>query len=196
VYFAILYGTFFVFNLLWPLPAAVMMIPIAASLLFFSPRVISQNLVLAVALAGVAAQFGSLISFPVALGLLVIFAIYDIVAVNVTHHMVKMARTVIAQHLPVIFVMPHRLSGLSEHIARFEPGSTAVFMGAGDIVLPAILIATAPNTAYAVAVIAGALLGFLILVVTFLSNKKQHPLPALPFLVVGIVVSLVMTLMR
>ncbi|MEI7741033.1 MAG: presenilin family intramembrane aspartyl protease [bacterium] len=195
VYFALIYGTFSLFSMIWPLPAAFMMIPLAASLLFFSPRVFSQNLVLALALAGVAAQFGSMISFPVAFGLLAILAVYDIVAVNITHHMVAMAKTVISKHLPVVFVMPHRLTANFEHVARFEPGSSAVFLGGGDIALPAILVATAPTTNLAAAVIVGTLAGFLVLVATFLSGKKQHPLPALPFLMLGITVCTVLAVL-
>jgi presenilin-like A22 family membrane protease len=190
-----LYGVYFVFALLWPIPAALIMVPVAASLLFFSPRVLSQNLVLAIALAGVACQFASFVSFPVALALIIILSLYDIVAVNVTHHMVAMAKSVIKVHLPVVFVMPWKAQDLSEHVQRFEPGSSAVFLGAGDIAFPAILVATAPTTTTSVAITLGALAGFFILTVSFLGGKKQHPLPALPFLTVSILIALGLSLL-
>lgn len=196
VYFAILYGAFYILALLWPIQAAFAMLPVAASLLFFSPRVLAQNLVLSVALAGVASQFGALVSFPVMMGLLAVLAIYDIVAVNITHHMVAMAKAVIEKHVPVVFVMPRELSGLSSHVSLFVPGSQAVFLGAGDIALPAVLIATAPNAALAFAVMTGSLLGFMMLTISFLASKRPHPLPALPFLMCGIVVALGIAVLR
>jgi len=190
VYFAILYGSFFFFVLIWPFPAALVMISLMALMLFFSPRVLTQNLILSIALAGIALQFASLISFTEALVLLFVLAVYDILAVSVTHHMVRMARSVVHAHLPVVFIIPHRASEMHAHVNRFEPGSNAIFFGAGDVALPAVLLATAPTMPVAFGVFIGSLVGIAVLVVTFLRGEEPHPLPALPFIVVGAMLGL------
>lgn len=195
VYLALLIGVFSFVETLFPGAAAFVALMLASLVLLFSPRVFAQNLILALALAGVALSFIPTVPFRYALLASVGLAFYDIVSVEITHNMVRLAKEVVSVHLPVVFVLPIRWRENVEHVAKFVPGSNAVFLGGGDAAIPAILVAVAPTLGLAKAVMIGTALGFAVLVFSFVKDPEHKPLPALPFIVSGIVASLTLAIL-
>jgi presenilin-like A22 family membrane protease len=183
VYFAILLGVFSYSLSLGSFSAAMTALLMAGLVLFFSPRVLWQNFVLSIALAGIALEFSVSFSAPLIVSLLLFLSVYDIVAVSVTHHMVRMAEQAAAARLPVLYILPYKLRGVFAHVKSYKPGSNAVFLGAGDIALPVMLVAASPQNGLSILI--GTCLGFAILVLVFAKMKHPHPMPALPFVTVG-----------
>ncbi len=107
--------------------------------------------------AGIAAIFGVSFDLLPVLALLLIFAIYDAIAVYRTKHMLDLADSVLELRLPIMFVVPKhaKYSFLKEtrKIRKDKDGTPtdadgnelppeardAMFMGLGDAVIPGVL---------------------------------------------------------
>lgn len=141
--------------------------------------------------AGAIAIFGISLNIFLILILLIGLAIYDAISVYKTKHMVDLADTVMDLKLPVLLVVPKIKSysliketqSLKEKIE--EGGERdAFFMGLGDIVMPGILVAATyysieNGLPIALSVIAGTLMGFVVLMTFVIKGKPQAGLPAL-----------------
>ncbi len=132
--------------------------------------------------AGIIAIFGSSLSVPLAVTLLLILAIYDAISVYKTKHMVSLADTVVGESLPLLMVVPKKrhYSFLKEK--GLEEERDALFMGLGDVIIPGILISASyfsGSFTVAVAAIAGSLAGFFILMGFAAKGNPQAGLPCL-----------------
>jgi len=141
-----------------------------------------NNVLLAVAISGAATVIGlSLGIFPVIV-LLVLLAIYDLVAVFYTKHMVTLANMIITKKVSLIFLLPSKKREYK--------------LGGGDIVIPAVvstslfmlLIKTQTLLFSILAVVSVWLASIIGLFMTFYIldryKKKVTALPALPIQVV------------
>jgi presenilin-like A22 family membrane protease len=131
---------------------------------YLQPRL--RNATSVIASAGVGAILGaSLEMLPAAL-LAAALAAYDVIAVFKTRHMVTMAKALSKMQVSFSVVAVQR--------------KKAIELGTGDIVMPAMLAVSASRlgVASAFAVIAGATLG--LLAILLLLSKKKVYLPALP----------------
>lgn len=146
-----------------------------------------------------------------ALVLLILLAIYDAISVYKTKHMIDLADSVIDMNLPVLLVIPKKLSysfrekkprlkeQLKEGVER-----DAMFMGLGDIVIPSLLVisslsfldsidtglALPGNVIVALGTMIGILIGFSILMRYVL---KGNPQAGLPLLNSGAIIGFVVT---
>jgi len=117
-----------------------------------------------------------------------VFSFYDIVAVFITKHMIKMARGFFK-----IGLLPGLLLSLDPKsqfdTGRTGPGEKFSFLGSGDVVLPLLFVASLLNVKliYAIGAGLGNILGFAVLVF-ILWGRKRQPLPALPPIVFGEVI--------
>ena len=168
--------------------------------------------------AGAAGLFGISISLLPVLVFLVVLAVYDAISVYKTKHMLSLADGVMDLKIPVVFVVPtslsysylddpHRPDGGDEESAppkadaessaREAPESVghgdAMFVGLGDAVIPAILVASAAHfldagaidvalitlNAAALGAMIGTLVGLLILMYLVLKGRPHAGLPLL-----------------
>jgi presenilin-like A22 family membrane protease len=148
--------------------------------------------------AAVAAILGiSLAILPVFV-LLIILAIYDAISVYKTKHMITLADAVTMERLPVLLVVPTskgysflKQKSLKEQIKKKEKRD-AVFMGLGDIAIPAVLAVSAfaylagknglftfSHVLVAIVTLAGCMIGFLILMRFVMKGNPQAGLPLL-----------------
>lgn len=154
---------------------------------------------------GVAVAIGATaligISFGIlpALLLLIALAAYDAWAVYRTKHMLTLADAVTELRLPILLVIPKRFPysmraqpRLKDQLAEGEERG-AMFMGLGDIIIPGILVVSAfanlspeastlvalPNFLVALGTLAGALVGFAVLMRFVLTGRPQAGLPLL-----------------
>jgi presenilin-like A22 family membrane protease len=141
--------------------------------------------------AGAIAIFGISLSILLVIGLLVILALYDAISVYKTKHMIDLADTVMDLKLPVLLVVPkiRRYSLIKETKSikqklKENEERDAFFIGLGDIVFPGILVVAAYQNItnglpVALSIIAGTLIGFLILMTFVIKGKPQAGLPLL-----------------
>lgn len=151
---------------------------------------------------GAIAMLGISLSVLLVIILLICMAVYDAISVYKTKHMIDLADTLIDLKLPILFVIPktRRYSllddtkSLKQKLSE-EEKREAFFLGTGDVVIPGILTAAAyhsvPNgLGIALSVIAGTLVGFVVLMTFVLKGKPQAGLPFLcPGAIIGYFIS-------
>jgi presenilin-like A22 family membrane protease len=147
---------------------------------------------------GVVGIFGMSLNILPVLIMLIVLAVYDAISVYGTKHMVALADGVTSMRLPILLVIPKvddysylRQKPLREEL---EEGSEreAMFMGLGDLIIPGVLVASAfsflpddlvggvpGNFLVALGALAGALLGFALLMRYVLKGNPQAGLPLL-----------------
>lgn len=141
-----------------------------------------NNVLLAVAISGAATVIGLSLGIIPVIVLLVLLAIYDLVAVFYTKHMVTLADMIITKKVSLIFLLPSKKREYK--------------LGGGDIVIPAVvstslfmlLIKTQTLLFSILAVVSVWLASIIGLFMTFYIldkyKKKVRALPALPIQVV------------
>lgn len=114
--------------------------------------------------------------------LLATLAVYDIVSVYWTKHMVKMAKAMIERHIIFGFIIPEKIKYNIWGVQKAQPGSGVVFLGGGDIGLPLFLVANVAfsNVTQGIIVAIFAILGIILSYYLFISQKLKKPMPALP----------------
>lgn len=114
--------------------------------------------------------------------LLAVFAVYDIVAVYFTGHMVKMAKAMIEMRVFFGLIIPEKIKYSFGWVEKAKPGMGAVFLGGGDIGLPLILVANVAMTSIAHGLLMAifASIGMVLSYYLFVSQRLKKPMPALP----------------
>lgn len=149
--------------------------------------------------AGAATIFGISLAILPALILLIALAIYDAISVYKTKHMIDLADSVVELRLPILIIIPKKLSysylqqkRLKKQLEEDEERD-AMFMGLGDIVIPCILVISAfkflskdttifgigGNLIVALITMIGSLIGFFVLMGFVMKGKPQAGLPLL-----------------
>jgi len=142
--------------------------------------------------AGAIAILGISLGIFLAIVLLIGLAIYDVISVYKTKHMIDLADTVLDLKLPVILVIPKiskyslikETKSLKEKLEHGEKRE-AFFLGLGDVVMPGVLVASAFHNVssngllIALSVMVGTLLGFTALMAVVIRGKPQAGLPYL-----------------
>ncbi len=143
------------------------------------PNNLTINISAFILACGITAMFGiSLEPFPVIL-LMIILAIYDLVAVYKTKHMINLAESIVNLKLPLLFIIP----------SNDKP----TMLGVGDVVIPNILTVSAQTFVNspkffgiklpALTTLMGGALGLLVLLILAERFKRAHA--GLPFINTG-----------
>lgn len=146
------------------------------------PSVFVHNLCIILGIAGVGASLGLRLDPLMVAGLLIVFSIYDFIAVYKTKHMVKMAKEMIEHQAILALVIPREAAGFKGELKGIKAGGKFLILGGGDIAFPLLLCASliprgiVPSLIVAVFSLIGLLLSYLI----FTSQKIKKPIPALP----------------
>jgi len=163
-------------------PLALILIGILIFWWLKKPSILIQDLCLISGIAGVGSILGLSLAPQIVVLLLVIFSIYDFIAVYKTKHMVKMAKEMIESKAILALVVPPNILGLRASLEEIKPGGKFLILGGGDIVFPLLLcVSLIPfgilnSLIVAIFALMGLLVGFLF----FLSQKVRQPIPALP----------------
>lgn len=165
---------------------------------YAAPRIILLDIVLILGLAGVSAELaGSLRPIGVAV-ILAILALYDIIAVYGTRHMVEMAQALLRQRAVFAIIVPSTIKGWLAPFTEARPGSGYTFLGTGDAMLPALLVAAVArerSVADAAIVGLGAALGLAATHLLFIRSRLARPMPALPPIATGAILGHLITLL-
>jgi len=159
------------------------------------PSVLIQDICVILAIAGVGSSLGITFAPLAIVLLLVIFSIYDFIAVYKTKHMVRMAKEMIESRAILALVIPSTLSDFKESLDRIRPGGQFLILGGGDIVFPLLLCASLiPQGVINSSIVAVfALVGLSVSFYLFSSQKFRQAIPALPpialFSIIGFFIS-------
>ncbi|HTM68569.1 MAG TPA: presenilin family intramembrane aspartyl protease [Candidatus Binatia bacterium] len=192
---AIFTGIGTLFADLFGAPVAVLATAVAVFVYYGARSVAAFDLLLVLGCAGVAANLGAAMR-PVGVAvILAILAGYDIVAVYVTKHMVAMAESLLRRRVFFAMILPERPAGFLLPVSEAVPGSGFVFLGTGDVILPALLVASVARVSLVAAAVVGlgALSGAAALHLLFLTQRVRKPMPALPPIAAGALLGLVVT---
>lgn len=184
---ALFSGTWFLLDLFLPkgtaLPVALLVV-VARELW---RRVWLHNLVVVVGIAGVAGSLGFSLAPQAAAAILLILSVYDVVAVYVTKHMVKMFTGLLREHVVMAIILPvHPRLHLSP-LEKVSPGAGFFLLGTGDLALPLLFLAStfiSPPAVIASTAI-GIIFGFFLTHLIFTNQSGRRPMPALPPLALG-----------
>ena len=163
--------------------------PLALIIMFFlvswwlkRPILLNHNILMVLAIAGTGSALGLAMDPLLVLILLIIFSLYDFIAVYKTKHMVKMATDMIENQAILGIILPFNLSQFNTHLKEVKVGSGFIVLGAGDIVFPLLFAVSLLSSSFLEVIMVvlfsffGLFLGFYI----FISQKTRKPFPALP----------------
>ena len=130
---------------------------------------------------GMAAIFAISLAIEYIVLLLIALAIYDAISVYRTKHMITLAKTIISSNLPLLLMVPKKLSFSYRKSSIEGEERDAVYVGLGDFIIPGMLVVASyleMGWLGFIATMCGALLGYAVLMILI----ARGPQPGLPFL--------------
>lgn len=186
-----LFRAFFILSVWWggslvlsvwlPDIAALGALTILVLLWLFWGNVFLHNVLVILGIAGIAGVFGLRFSPEALVVLLIIFAVYDVIAVYKTKHMVYLARAMLQFRSVFAVIVPEKISYFSSRMRDVAPGKGFMMLGGGDIAFPLMLVSSMSLDSITKALIvmafsfAGLTASFALF---FILGRK--PMPALP----------------
>lgn len=158
---------------------------LAVVLLFLYWRlnnVILQNVAMILAFAGIGSVIGLTLEPSLVVWILVAFSAYDLLAVYLTGHMIKLARSMVESRAVFGFVVPEKISGIKEKMVNVRPGEGFMILGSGDVILPMLLSVSLLRISLLAAIIVAlfSFLGLFLMHLIFINQKVRRPMAALP----------------
>lgn len=168
-------------------PGNLLFIAIAILLWWIYNNVFIHDLIIIIAISAIAVIFGANIAPSTGILILLFLAIYDYWAVYKTTHMVQMFKGLAESKVYFTLVIPHTFNDLFKKMQFVSPNIDFMFLGTGDIALPAIFIVSCLQINLLTSLITalGSLFGFILLYIVFITQKEPKPMPGLPLIVLG-----------
>ena len=161
------------------------------------PTVLNHNLCMVLALAGVGSSLGILLQPKMVVVLLIIFSIYDFIAVYKTKHMQKMAGEMAGYGAVLALIVPKEFSDFKQSLKEVKPGGKLLILGGGDIAFPLLLCVSLVSAGILNSLIVAvfSIIGLFVSFRIFVSQKIRQPIPALPpialFSIIGFLITLI-----
>jgi presenilin-like A22 family membrane protease len=173
-------GGMTILNLFLPVFASILIMGILIALWLKLKKVWVHDVLIILALAGMASFFGLEFSPSGVVVLLLIFSIYDFIAVYKTKHMVLMVKEMIDKKVVLGFIIPKELKYFKDGLDKVKPAGNFMILGGGDVVFPNLLAVSVIPFGFlkALIVVFFALTGLLFTYWIFV--KEKEPIPALP----------------
>lgn len=162
----------------------------------FLPSVLTHNMAMILAIAGMSSYFGlSFLPWQIIL-MLIILSVYDFIAVFKTKHMVAMFKKMMEQGAIFSLIIPSNLIGFLAGMKTAKPGENFIFLGTGDLAFPIIFAVSALRDGLlsSVLIIIGALFGVMAINLYFYFKKERRAFPALPPISIGCIVGYLISL--
>jgi len=190
----VFWGGMTVLNLFMPVFAAILIMGVLIMLWLEFPAVWVHDILMILGLAGAASFFGLGFTPSVVVALLLIFSVYDFIAVYKTKHMVLMAKEMIEKKVILGFIIPKEIKYFKDDLSNIKPGGNFMILGGGDVVFPGLLAVSVIPAGISKALI----IALFSLIGSFFSywlfTKEKEPIPALPpialFAIVGYLITL------
>jgi presenilin-like A22 family membrane protease len=171
------------FASIWLDPLSSLCLALAVLIIFWLwQSVIVQDVVMIITLGAVGAIFGLSLTPITVVYILIIFSAYDIFAVYVTGHMVKMAEAMIKSRAIFGFIIPSSVKDFGNRMQTVQPGEQFMVLGSGDVIFPLIMTVSLVRTSLtqALIVFVFSLLGILATHLIFVNQKIRRQMAALP----------------
>ncbi len=161
---------------------AIIITGLLITLWFKRPSVWIHDLIMILGLAGAGSILGIGFDPRIVIVLLIVFSIYDFVAVYKTKHMVEMVKDMIERGVILGFIVPIKISDFREDFKKVKQGGRFLILGGGDVVFPLLLAVslTSEGILNPLIIMFCALIGLFISYLLFISQKVRQPIPALP----------------
>ena len=159
------------------------------------PLILNQDILIILGIAGVGSALGLALQPLQVVALLIIFSIYDYIAVYKTKHMIKMAKEMIEQRAILALVIPPSFAGFQASLEEIRPGGKFLILGGGDIVFPLLFSASLIPTEVLNSIIVAffSLIGLFAGFYIFIKQKIRQLIPALPpislFSIIGFLIT-------
>ncbi len=147
------------------------------------PSVFIQDLCIVLGISGAGSFLGLAFKPEIVVALLIVFSVYDVVAVYKTKHMVEMAKQMIESRAILGLIIPRSILGFQERLEELKPGGKFLILGGGDIVFPLFLCCSlVPSFGITKTLIVAlfSVMGLLASFYFFAFQKRRNPIPALP----------------
>jgi len=153
-------------------------------------------LCLILGIAGAGSWLGLSFTPQLVILLLIIFSIYDFIAVYKTKHMVKMAKAMVEADSIVGLIVPSKVKDFGKDLSQVQPGGKFLIVGGGDVVFPLVLcVSFVPSSVMkALVMVLFSLLGLGFSFWVFTTQKIKKPIPALPPITLGAIMGYLVTL--
>jgi presenilin-like A22 family membrane protease len=163
---------------------------------FKKPSVLIHNICVILGIAGVGSVLGLRVEPKIISVLLLVFAVYDFIAVYKTKHMVKMAKEMIEHKAILGLIIPKRRADFRGELKEIKAGGKFLVLGGGDIVFPLLLcVSVIPDIFSSFFIALFSVIGLFFSYFIFFKQKEQKPIPALPpiavFSVLGYLITLI-----
>ena len=145
-------------------------------------NVLFQDALMVLVIAGLGAILGLTLTPVTAIWVLVAFSVYDLVAVYVTGHMVKLAEIMVSARAIFGFVIPQSTTDFRANMKNVQPGEGFMILGSGDVLLPMLFsVSLIPiSLSQAIIVATFSCLGLFATHLIFTNQKVRRPMAALP----------------
>jgi len=146
------------------------------------PSVLNQDILIIFGIAGVGSVLGLSLEPKIIIWILVIFSLYDFIAVYLTKHMIKMAKEMIEEGAILALIIPPNISNFRENLESVQPGGRFLILGGGDIAFPLLFSVSLISTGILNSIIVAtfSLVGLFVGFYFFTRQKDRQPIPALP----------------
>ncbi len=153
----------------------------------FYRNVFMHNIVIVLAISAISVLFGQNLMPSSAIIILIILGLYDYIAVFQTKHMVSMFKGLAENKVYFSLIIPQNFKGIFKKISEVSPQTEFMFLGTGDLAIPAIFIIACLKISLLTSLWAGlgAVLGFIFLYILFVTQKERAPMPGLPPIILG-----------
>ncbi len=149
---------------------------------FKSANIFIHNILLLCGVVGVGSMLSLRLQPSMIIVFLIIFSVYDFIAVYKTKHMVKMARAMIEFKAVLGLVLPGKISDFKVNLKETSLDNKFLVLGAGDVTFPLLLTVSLVSQGMinAFIVLFFSSLGLFLSFYIFISQKNRQPIPALP----------------
>lgn len=188
-------GGLTILNLILPVFVSILIMGVLIALWLEWKKIWIHDILIMFALAGAASFFGLEFSPSMVIVLLLIFSVYDFIAVYKTKHMVLMAKEMIDKKVILGFIIPKELKYFKDGLDKVKPAGNFMILGGGDVVFPCLLaVSVIPQSFFkSLVIIIFALFGLLFSYWIF--TREKEPIPALPpiamFSIIGYLITLI-----
>lgn len=167
------------------LPPIDLLFTLSVVLIFvFVRNVISHNLGVLLGIAGIGSVLGLSILPKTAVLIMIVLSFYDIVAVYITKHMVRMAKDMMEAGAIFGFIIPAEVRGFfsKKHEVHSQIGERFMILGSGDVGLPVILASSMVQYTVSGAMIVAvfSLAGLFVTHLIFINQRERKAMAALP----------------
>ena len=199
--FVVFWGGMTILDLFFPVYAAILIMGILLMLWLKFSLVWVHDVLMFLGLAGAASFFGLSFTPSVVVALLLIFSIYDFIAVYKTKHMILMAKEMIDKKVILGFIIPKDFNYFKAELKEIKTGGNFMILGGGDVVFPSLLAVSIIPFGFinALLIVLFSLVGLFFTYYLFITQKSKEgspePIPALPPIALCAIIGYFITLL-